>query len=73
MTLTTNVLFVIGFLFLVTLYRDTQIFIADFLPSWTAQNLSDLILRFARMKARGVFEVILVLMKMEFEKVAVLT
>ena len=68
-TLAADVMFVNDVQFLVTLSRDIILFIAEFLPSCTAKQLSSLLNNTVKFYACGGFVVRLVLMDMEFEKI----
>ena len=63
-----DVMFVNGFPMLVTLSRDIRLYTAEYIPTRTAKQLTESILKVARTYARGGFMVRLVLMDGECEK-----
>ena len=69
-TLSADVMFVNGIPFLTTLSRKIQLRTAEFLPSRTASQLSKSLKKVMRLYYRGGFNVRVILMDMEFVKLA---
>ena len=69
-TLTADVMFVNGIAFLTTLSRKIRMFTAEHIPTRTGPQLISSLTKVAKLYSRGGFIVRVILMDMEFEKVA---
>ena len=69
MTLTSDVMFVNGMPFLITLSRRIRLLTVEHIPSRTAKQLSSSLTKIVNLYARGGFVVNVVLMHQEFGKI----